>query len=359
MGILDFINKDEDLVLVDIGSTTIKVLEVSKASGELEITNIAIAQVTDQIFNNNVLQKPEHVVQKLSALLEENGFKDKRVATILPGPTVFTKIIKMPKMDLNQLDQSIQFEAARFLHDNSSTVKVDYHIMNEVGGSLEILVVVVKSNILDSFTDCFAACGLQTAIVDVDYFALQNCYETIYPQDIDRTVCLINVGARYSSVNICRGGSTLYSGSIAVGGNLFTSSLAAALGVDNVDAERLKKGEASAAFSREKVEEVLKTKVDAVASDFNRQLGLFWNSAGIDGGIDKIVLAGGGALTPGLLERLKEKTGVETMLLDFSEHVRINEKFDVGTVKELAPVLACLFGLASRKPGDKEIPDYL
>jgi type IV pilus assembly protein PilM len=266
----------------------------------------------------------------------------------------------MQKMSLSELASNIEFEAARFLHDNISSVKVDYHIIRELGANqIEVMCAVVKNDILKSFTEALLLVGLDAALVDVDYFSLQNAFEIAYPEQLDKTVCLINIGARFSSVNICQGGAPLYTGSIAVGGNLFTSALAMGLGIDEIDAERLKRGEASSTISQVQVDEIVSQKVEAVASDFNRQLGLFWNVSGIQGGIDEIKICGGGSLTTGLKDKLAEKTGISCSELDCLRGITVSDKFDAMTVKELSPLLALVIGMSTRQPGDKDEPSFL
>jgi type IV pilus assembly protein PilM len=309
-----------------------------------------------EVFANNQLKDEDLVSQKLTALMESNGISDKRAAIAIPGPSVFTKKIKMTKASPAELAVNVQFEAGSFIPHNIDAVKLDFHIVGESGkDQLDILVVAAKSEVIDSFTECLALAGIDTAVVDVDYFAVQNCFELGYPEMLSKTVALINMGARYSSITICRDGESLFSGDISLAGKLFTEAIMQELGCDAETAERLKVNPSSSE-NAQAIQDALERKVEYVATEFNRQLSLFWNATGEAGGVDKILITGGGALVPGLCEEIQEKTDIECEMLDPLRAVEFDDGFDVSYLKQVAPFMAVALGLGVREPGDKEIP---
>ena len=356
----EYFKKPEPLVILDIGSTAVKMLEATPGAAVPEILNIAVAPFGEEVFNSNLISKPELVASKITQLLEENSVGEKRVVISLPAPTVFTKIITMQHLPYKELEASIQFEAGRYVPDSLDAVKIDYHVLGDSGkNNMEVLLVAVKNEILNSFLDCLFLAGLEAAVVDVDYFALQNAFELSYPEEIDNTVALINIGARFSCVNICKEGKTLYSGAISVGGNLYTTAIASGLGISEQDAEKLKRGNAVDVADQSKFKDILAEKTEQVASEFNRQLSLFWNASGIDEGIEKILVTGGGSLIPGLLDELTEKTGISCSYFDVFKGVEVGENFDLQGLEEIAPLMGICVGMATRQPSDKEKPDFL
>ena len=87
--------------------------------------------------------------------------------------------------------------------------------------------------------------------MDIDAFALQNCFEYNYDPDPSQTVALLNVGASVMNINIVRGGIPLFTRDVSVGGNQYTDALQKELDLSFDDAERLKKGEAVAGVTEE------------------------------------------------------------------------------------------------------------
>lgn len=346
----------ESLISIDVGASSVKLVEIDINAGRPQLKNVAIASFDQEVFSNNVITKPEYVAEHIMTLLETNELEDKRVVTAMPGPTVFTKKVKMQKMPLKELDSNIRLEAGNFIPHNIDAVRLDYHVLNEVGKNrIEVLVVAVKNEIIDSFTECFALAGLEVAVIDVDYFAMQSAFEISYPDLVDETVALINMGSRYSSVNITQDGGTLFTGNLSVGGKLFNDALVQELGISNAEAEEMKKQDSENASAME----VLSRNVDYVASEFNRQLSFFWNASGAEEGIDRILLSGGGAQVQGLLDDLSVKTGLECELLDPLKNVELGDDFDQTFISEVGSQMAVAIGMGGRSAGDRIIPEFM
>jgi type IV pilus assembly protein PilM len=347
----------ESLVAVDIGASGVKLIEFDTTGAVPRLVNIGVAPLSQEVFTNNVLSNADPVSDQLMGLLESNAIENKRVVTAMPGPSVFTKKVKMPKMDPSDLSGNIELEAGNFIPHNIDAVRLDFHVVGEVGrNQLEILVVAVKNEIIDSYLDCLSLAALETAVVDVDYFALQNIYELSYPELVSDTVVLINIGSRYSSLNICREGQSLFTGDITIGGKQFTEAIASELGVSEAEAEELKLGGGEES-KQGAVKGVVDATLEQVANEFNRQLSFFWNASGADDGIDRIMITGGGSLVPGLVEEFSEKTGIECERLDPFKVVDC-EDIDESYIKDMAPRMAICAGLGIRQPGDKEMPEW-
>ena len=82
---------------------------------------------------------------------------------------------------------------------------------------MEVLVVAVKRDIINSYTEAIRAADLEPVIVDVDYFALENMFELNYDAADGQPVALVNIGARYSSINILKDGRSTFTGDVPVG----------------------------------------------------------------------------------------------------------------------------------------------
>ena len=152
MNIETLFRKSNKFFGLDIGQSSIKVVELEPLGG-----------------NHDRFKQRGEEVFRLQILL------NKKAVIGLPGPSVFTKRIKVPKVDESELLSSVQFEAANYIPHNIQAVKLDYAVIKEVGkDSLEVLVVAVKNEIIDSYTDAVMMAGIQVGIADVDFFALQN-----------------------------------------------------------------------------------------------------------------------------------------------------------------------------------------
>ena len=362
MGLIDLIRKKkkEALIGVDIGSSSVKLVGLDISSDVPGLLDLGIAPLKGDVFSNNVIANPSKVAEAISTLLHSQSSSERRAVTAVPSPSVFTKKIKVPKMGFKELDTNIQFEAGNFIPHNINAVRLDYHIIGEsTKNQLDVLVAAVKNEIIDGFVSALFSAGLNTAVVDVDCFALQNVFELNYPEFFDRTVALLNIGVRYSSINICKNGESLFTGDIAVGGRLFTDALAEVYGLSYEDAEAVKLAGDKRSSSYSDASDIIKKSAEQAATEFNRQLSFFWNASGSDEGIDCIFLSGGGACVPGLTEEMSDKTGIETRILDPFKAIEVPSSFDSHYLKSVGPMVALCVGLAMRQPADKIIPSFM
>lgn len=359
MGILNFFSKQESLLSLDIGATGIKLLEFDMTQSKPILLNLGIAPLTSDVFSGNSIAKVEYVAEQISGLLEANGISGKRVVTAVPAPSVITKRITMPRQPLNELSSSIQFEAANFIPHNIDAVRLDFHVLGETPqGQLDVLVVAVKNEVIESYLECLSLAGLEAAVVDVDYFAVQNMFETVSPEYLDKTVALINIGARYSTINVCRAGASLFTADVPVGGRSFTEALMEEMSISENEAENLKKDAALGMETAPEVLELLDQKLDFVVTELHRQLGFFWSASGGDEGIERIFISGGGSLVPGILEEIREKTGTEAERIDVFRGIERGSALDSQLVQELAPVMGVCVGLGIRAAGDRDLSAF-
>lgn len=357
MGIADLFKKKESLIALDVGASALKLVELNTEGSKPRLISVASLPYRGNVFNNNMISDASEIADKMTSIMEANDVSDKRIATALPGPSVFTKKIKMGKAPISELSSNVQFEAANFIPHSIENVQLDFHIMGEASkNQLDVLVIAAKNDAVDNFINPFAIAGLEIAVLDVDYFAVQNCFELGYPELADKNIALINMGDRNSAVNLISGRQSMFTAYLSVGGSVFTEGLMSELGVSREEAEKLKRYRPGSE-EYAKIADIFERKVDFVAGELNRELSLFWNASGLEEGIDYIFLTGGGSMITGLAEDLQDKTGVESQILDPLRGVE-KGAVDAEYLEQVGGTLAVAVGLAIREPGDKIIPAY-
>ena len=317
MNIETLFRKSNKFFGLDIGQSSIKVVELEPLGGNhdrFKLLHASSTPLPGDVFNNQTLSNGGKLADALLQVQEKINLLNKKAVIGLPGPSVFTKRIKVPKVDESELLSSVQFEAANYIPHNIQAVKLDYAVIKEVGkDSLEVLVVAVKNEIIDSYTDAVMMAGIQVGIADVDFFALQNICELNYPELTDKVVVLIDLGARFASLTVVQRGE-----------NLFTSDISLQ--------------------SKEPKD---------IATDINRSLSFFWGSSGSDEQIEKILICGGGARNKDSIDALAAKTGIACEVMDPLRRIEGSES--IPPEERASYAIAC--GLAIRAFGDRvEVP---
>jgi type IV pilus assembly protein PilM len=164
-------------------------------------------------------------------------------------------------------------------------------------------------------------------------------------------VALVNIGARYSSINILKGGRSTFTGDVPVGGRDITEALTRDLGVSADEAERIKSGGESGT-DPEQLSMALGPAVDALIEEIHYALSFFWTAA-TDEKIDVLYLSGGAARTPELAQRLAERIEAPVEVADPLARVALASAVDAAALRKRGPEFAVAMGLAMRRPGDK------
>jgi type IV pilus assembly protein PilM len=355
MSLSSLFKRKEALTAIDIGSTSIKVAEFTFGDGEPTLVNLGVRELGEEIFEGGIIAKPELVAESIGALVEQAGLGLRRVVTAASAPNVFTKRIVMPKGTPKTFSSSVRFEAANFIPHKLDAVSIDYSILGELPrNQVEVLVVAAKNDFVQSYLNCVGLAGLDTAIIDVDFFALGNTFERAYPEDMNKNVAIVNVGARYSAVTLYSAGKCVYTGDVAVGGNTFTEAIMKEKQINRKAAEVMKRGLQDTELYTE-IAHVLESKLEYVVGELNRQLGLFWNAAGAGQGIEKVYITGGGSMIPGFTEELESRTQVSCSQLHPLQGISIGSTIDMNICDEHSASLGVVLGLAGRVPGDRGV----
>jgi len=345
---------EESYLSIDIGSSTIKLLEVCGKTGHLRVLNAGILPTPPSAIQNNMVFETEAVAQATLALKESCGMRARKVITAVPGPAVIIKRVTLPAQGPRDLENTILFEAGNFIPEDLENVNLDYQVTDylEDGKRMEVLLVAAKKDIVATYSEAVKAAGLTPVIIDVDYFCLENMFETSYEPPAEGAIALVNVGARYSSINILKAGRSTFTGDVPVGGRDITETLIRDLGVEADKAEALKAGNTADPDLAEQAQPVIESAAAALIEEIHHALSFFWTAA-TDETIDKLYLSGGVARMPGLAQQLSERVGAPVEITNPFAGIDLDRHIDTPTLREQAPEFAVAMGLATRRPDDK------
>ncbi len=348
------LRRDEPYLSVDIGSHTIKVVEVGGAVGRLRVIGAASLPTPTAAIQNNMVGEVNGVAEVIRAVVDSYGMRAKKAIAVIPGPAVIIKRVTLPAQSPRELENTIIFEAGNFIPEDLENVNLDYQITDYLddGKRMEVLLVAAKKDIVSSYAEAVRAAGLTPVVVDVDYFALENMFETNYDTMPDRAIALVNIGARYSSINILKGGRSTFTGDVPVGGRDINDALMRDLGISADEAEALKAGGSTRGVAPEAVAGVAEAAAGALIEEIHHALSFFWTAA-TDETIDALYLSGGGARMAGLAQQLSERVQAPVEIANPLARVALGPSVDGAALQEQAVEFAVAIGLATRRPDDK------
>ncbi|HEX6177306.1 MAG TPA: type IV pilus assembly protein PilM [Thermoanaerobaculia bacterium] len=350
-----FFSKSKNVVGLDIGSSAIKLVELKeKKGGTYSLVKLGIERLSPEAIVDGSIMDSSMVVETISKLNTGKSVKNSNYATSLSGHSVIIKKITLPAMSAEELAESIQWEAEQYIPFDINDVNLDYVPLTTPGSgdNVEVILVAVKKEKINDYTSVISQTGKVAVLVDVDAFALQNCYEMNNDVDEGRTLALVNIGASVTNVNVLSGTNSLFWRDITFGGNQYTDAIQRELSLSFEQAEELKRGRPQGDYTIQQVIPILNSVSEDFAGELRKTLDFFTATSGAER-VDEIVLAGGGSGVLNLDAILRDKFGMPVSILDPFRRVQVDEgQFNPEELAEIAPSMAIAVGLAMRKVGD-------
>ncbi|ACM21413.1 type IV pilus biogenesis ATPase PilM [Geotalea daltonii FRC-32] len=349
-----FFTKKKDIVGVDIGSSSIKLVQLKVQKGSFQLQNVGLIPLPAEAIVDNTLMDSSSIVEGIKTLIDSLKITSKEAACSISGNSVIIRKISLPVMPAEELEEQIHWEAEQYIPFDINDVNIDFQIIapDDIDSSkMNVLLVASKKDIINDYLAVFTEAGMRLTVVDVDSFAVQNAFELNYDVSPEEVNALVNIGASVMNMNIVKDGISLFTRDVQLGSSLFNEEIQKQFGVNNEDAERMKIAKSDADDGR--LKDVLARANDTLAVEMRRSLD-FYNSTAGEGKISKVYLSGGGAKSASLPETVSQKLGIPVEILNPFSKVRYDQKeFDPEYLREIGPLVTVAIGLATRRLGDK------
>jgi type IV pilus assembly protein PilM len=351
-----FLGKKRDVVGLDIGSSSIKLVELNRGKGGFKLQNLGLSPLPPEAIVDGALMDSVTIIDAIRNLVSATKTKRKDVVTSVSGHSVIVKKITLPFMTEAELEESIQWEAERYIPFDINDVNIDFHMLgssSENADLMDVVLVAAKKDIINDYQSVIVEAGLNPLIIDTDSFALENMLEINYDIDRDETVAVANVGASITNINIVRNNTSGFTRDIFKGGNQVTEEIQRQLHIDYEEAERIKVGSKGEGSPQPAVQNVLKTASEALAIEIGNSLDFFQSTSTYEK-VSKLYLSGGGSKIKDFDIILQQQIGLPVEVANPFKRVEYSGKnFDMDYLREIGPIMAVAVGLASRRVGDK------
>jgi type IV pilus assembly protein PilM len=349
-----FFNRKREVIGIDIGSSSIKLVQLKEQKGSYQLLNAGIIPLPPEAIVDNTLMDSASIVEAIKNLVSSLAVKVKDVACSISGNSVIIRKISLPAMPPEELEDQIIWEAEQYIPFDINDVNMDFQILSPDSidpSKMNVLLVASKKDIINDYVAVFNEAGLHLAVVDVDSFAVQNAFEANHQVGSEEVLALVNIGASIMNINVVKDGITLFTRDVQMGGNLYTEEIQKQIGVSSDEAESAKM--LAHETRSNALLDVLGKVSDTITQEIRRSLD-FYNSTANDDRITRVFTSGGCSKVYNLLGTIGEKLGVPVETINPFAKLHYNEKdFDPEYLQEIAPFMAVTVGLAIRRVGDK------
>lgn len=341
----------KNLVGLDIGSSSVKAVELQNRRGTVELVSLGYENLPSDTIVDGQIMELNNVSNVVSSIFREHQIKTDRVVAGVSGHSVIIKNIVVPQMTEEELEESIDWHAEEHIPFDIADVSLDYQITGRTHDALQVLMAACKRDKIANVKQAIQLAGKQPAIIDVDAFALQNCYEVNYQPAPGQVVALLNIGAATMNINILNGTKSVFTRDVSVGGNQYTGLLQKELGLPFDQAEAVKRGMPIPEGTEEReIQPILETVSDILALEISKTMD-FHRATAEEGeaAVQMILVSGGGSKLPGLIEYLSQRFEIPVEVLDPFRQIRVDaRRFDPDYMREVVPEMAVAVGLALR-----------
>jgi type IV pilus assembly protein PilM len=344
--------KKKTVAGLDIGSSSIKMVELEGKANSLSLVSLGYENLPDDTIIDGQIMEMNVVSDVIQNVCTSSQIAADKVVTGVSGHSVIIKNIVLPPMNADELEESIDWHAEEHIPYDLADVSLDYQITDTNSEATSVLIAACKRERIDNVRQAVQLAGKEPVVIDVDTFALQNCYELNYQPDESQVVTLLNIGASTMNVNIVKGTRSLFTRDITVGGSQFTDVLQRNLGLSFQQAEALKRGvnHAVDGIEEKSIEPLMNNVTEIVAMEIQKTFD-FYRATTEDNYtvVQKILISGGGSKLEGLATELSRRLELPVEVLDPFRNIKVDSrKFDPDYLSEIMPEMAVAVGLAMR-----------
>lgn len=337
---------------LDIGSHSIKVVQLTGSSKALTLSSYAIQELSPGTIVDGEVVNREHLIDTVHDVVRQAGVKagSKNIHSAVSGRSVIVRRIPMEKMSEQDARQAIQWEAEQHIPFRIDEVSLDFKIINpEISpGQMEVLLVAAKKEVVDLHRGILQGAGFKPTVIELEQFSLQRAYQHAYRPSGDVCITILNIGAEVTNMVVVRNGLPSFNRDLSIGGTRFVEALQRTLGLEYEVALGVLKGNVPDGISSDEVHTAIGRVIEELSTSIRRSF-ITYQASGENARIDKMYISGGCSLMPGLATILSEQHGLPVEHFQPFRNITIPEDVISGSeLDSIGAVLAVCTGLALR-----------
>ena len=351
-GLAIFGEKRNGLLGLDIGSASIKLLELSWSGGNYRLESYAVQPLQpDAVVERNISDVGE-VVEALKGAHGRLRSRIRRAAVALAGSSVIARTISMEaSLSDSEFAERIAAGGERYLPYPIADLAVDFEVLGLSESNpeqVELLLVACRKSAVQRIGEALAGADLKPGVIEPEYQSVERAFELLRPagegQAGELVVAVADIGAAATTLSVLVDGRSVFTRDQPFGGRNLTEAIARQYSLPFQEAEIAKiRGDLPGGFA----EDVLQPFNESAVQQLSRVLRFFHSSTHYND-IDQILLMGGGACTLGLADGLGSALGVPVAVADPFARMSLAPGVNAAALAEDACALSKSLGLAMR-----------
>jgi type IV pilus assembly protein PilM len=359
-------SSNKNFLGIDIGSTSIKIVELAKHKSKPKLVSYGFADQLSNLLADNSPQAQMKASGLIEKILAQSKIGTRRAVTALPNFYVFSSVINVPVTTRKSLQDTIRWEAKKIVPMNLDEVILDWKILNEadlaiikndekkrkagqrkitrgeeIAKTVEVLITAAPRNLVQKYINIFKLAAVNLSSLETESFALARSLLSDYSE----SVMILDIGSLASDIMIIEQGIPVITRSIDVGGKSVTQAIERSLKVDFKRAEQLKQDIGiMEQYYAEGISRVIAGTFSSVVNEINYTIDLYKNRGKK---IARIILSGGSSYLAGLPQYFQNTLKIDAHVGDPWHKVSYAPDLQ-PVIEEIGPRFAVAIGLALR-----------
>ncbi|ADE16903.1 type IV pilus assembly protein PilM [Nitrosococcus halophilus Nc 4] len=347
-----FSRKSPFLLGIDISSSAVKLLELSRKGERICVENYAIEPLPPHTVVENKVEDVEALGEAIKRAVKRSGTRIKKAAAAVAGSAVITKIISVPNtLSERELESQIELEAGQYIPYPLEEVNLDFEVLTpseKDPEAVDVLLAACRSENVEARVAALELAGLTPAVMDVEAYAMEKVFPLIASQMPSRgkgqTIAVVDVGATLTTINVLHDYRIIYTREQIFGGNQLTEEIQRRYGLSYEEANLAKR---QGGLPDNYVPEILEPFKKAIAQQVSRAFQFFFSSTQYNS-VDHVVLAGGCASIPEVDELIEHMAGTTVSIANPFADMALGSQVKAKALYSDAPALMTSCGLALR-----------
>lgn len=343
--------EDKPLFGLDIGHDTLRVMQFDMGHKVPRLKGYGSITFDSSATQDGVIVKPELIAKAAVNLFHKELIGDistNRVAVSLPAAKALTRAVRLPRMSPKDLEEAVRTEAEQYIATSIDDVHLDFTTIREDNDGLEVFVVAMPKQIVDSYLVLTRMLGLEAVLLDTAIGASAQLFAHDKQSDIPSV--LVDFGAESTDITVFNHGLVV-TGTVAFGGDDITTTIVRTLGVTPREAIMLKsKYGLSVSAVRKQVVTAMEPSLELLLKEIRRTIRYYEQRYTKEPPIGQIVIMGGGANMPGLAGYLTERLRLPVRSFDPATHIEFGHLHPFYNADRMSYVTAA--GLAITNPAE-------
>ncbi|MFA5067984.1 MAG: pilus assembly protein PilM [Candidatus Izemoplasmatales bacterium] len=238
---LDFLSLSKEIYGLEIADTYARMMRLAHRNGGLVVVAAGFLRLPEGAVQNGEIRDEKKMAATIAELAEKSGAGAGRAAVVsLPEDKAFWQIIKMPRLDDNEMRAAVVFEAENYIPLPLDKVYLDFEVVPSslIENRCEVAVAALPREIVDSRVRVCDAAKLRPVAMELESQAAARSARQ--NANFAWPAIIIKIGDTQSSVIFCGRDSTRAVFSVPISNAYFIEKIRAAAEVDDDGARKLK-----------------------------------------------------------------------------------------------------------------------